>query len=566
MTDAAPSPPGSADAVFDAVSALCRERGIAVARQDSTEASFLAVELKGTTRDWRLFVHCREDTLSLPTVFLATPRGLLPHVGYSGIVCVNDGQGLSIDPDRRDDIAAHTLLAAYELLERWGADAQVCHAEFLNELEGYWAGLPRAAYGQAFFEVDGNARLISAYEDSRRNPPAWYFAERGARPREFDVAKLQALRALYVDVDELPGIPAHPEELTHAFVDEVRGVLSPAQKDLWRELVGPSKNGHRASALLVSVPRQAGGRSLVGVAFAAYKGEVDKRVPVMPLTARRRTSTHMRERGGASLNLSGKRVAVLGCGAVGSVVADTLAATGVGQLTLVDADNYSEDNVFRHVLDPAYIGFPKTWGLKHQMERRYPGLTVDAVEVAAQTWLSRTPLADFDGIVVAFGAPSIERSFARAFRSQEHALPVVFTWLEALDLGGHSVLMWTHKPGCLDCLYRDDEGAPSLHPRTSFLEANQHVTRNLTGCASVFVPYGALQARKTGLLAAEQMLEALHGSIAQRAYGYWVGGGIQAHAQGLRTTPWWTNAAATTSAIATERMFGRSCKRCRAES
>ncbi len=565
MTDTAPPPADSADAVFGAVSALCSDRGIAVARQDSPEASFLAVELKGATRGWRLFVHCRDDTLSLPTVFLAAPRGLLPHVGYSGGVCVNDGQGLSIDPDRREDIAAHTLLAAYELLERWSADEQVCRTEFLNELEGYWVGLPRAAHGQAFFEVDSKDRLISAYEDSRRNPPAWFFAERGARPREFDVAKLQALRALYVHLDELPGIPVHPEQLTHKFVDQVRGALSPAQKDLWRELVGPSKNGVRASALLVSVPRQAGGRSLVGVAFAAYKGEVDQRVPVMPLTARRRTSNHMRERGGASLQLSGKRVAVLGCGAVGSVVADTLAAAGVGQLTLVDADIYSEDNVFRHVLDPAYIGLPKTWGLKHQLERQYPGLTVDAVEVAAQTWLPRTSLADFDGIVLAFGAPSIERSFARAFRSQEHELPVVFTWLEALDLGGHSVLMWTHKPGCLDCLYRDDGGAPALHPRTSFLEANQHVTRNLTGCASVFVPYGALQARKTGLLAAEQMLEALYGSTIQRAYGYWVGNGIQAKAQGLHTTPWWTNAATTFSAIATERVFGRPCKRCRSE-
>ena len=356
------------------------------------------------------------------------------------------------------------------------------------------------------------------------------------------------------------------DQLTHDFLDGVRAALLPHQLALWNELLGPSKNARKTNALLLSVPRQAGGRSLIGVAFAAHDREIDRRVSVFPLTARRRTASHMRERGGAPLELMAKRVAILGCGAVGSVVADTLAAAGVGKLTLIDAEEYSEDNVFRHVLQPAYIGFPKTIALKHQLEQRYPGLAVEAFNVSAQRWLASTPLNGIDGVVVAFGAPSVERSFGRAFRSQEHELPLVFTWLEALDLGGHSVLMWAQRPGCLDCLYRDDEGASCLHPRTSFLEPNQHVTRNLTGCAGVFVPYGALQARKTGHMAAEQMLGALVGSFPERAYRYWVGDGTQARAQGLRTTPWWSRAPTTSAAVATEQAFGRPCKRCRGDS
>lgn len=566
MTSEAPTLPNSADIVFDAVRLLCNERGVEIARFEPGKPGILAAKLKGTTREWELLVDCQEERLSLPAVYLRPPLGLLPHVSYHGVVCVNDGQGLSLDPDQREDIAAHTLLSAYDLLEKWSADERAAHVEFLNELEGYWNGLPGAVRGQGVFEVDGTDRLITAYEDGRRKQPAWYFAEKGARPQEFDLTKLKPLRALYVHLDQLPGIPAYPEPLAHDFVEGIRSVLSPSQLLLWDELVGPSKNGRKVNVLLVAVPRQAGGRSLVGAAFAIHKGEVDRRAPIIPLTARRQTAAHMRQRGGASLELLGKQVAVLGCGAVGSVVADTLAAAGVGKLTLVDADEYSEDNVFRHVLEPAYIGFPKTWGLKHQLERRYPGLTVDAVAVTAQRWLARTDLAGLDGVVLALGAPSVERALARALRSQEHKLPLVFTWLEALDLGGHSVLMWTHEPGCLDCLYRDDEGNPCLHPRTSFLEPNQHVTRNLTGCASVFVPYGALQARKTGHMAAEQMLGVLVGTSSQRAYLYWVGDGTQAHAQGLQTTPWWSRAPTTTAAAATEQTFGRPCKRCRGDS
>jgi ThiF family len=566
LTGTALTPPDKTDIVFDAARLLCGERGIDIARCDSGKPGVLAAKLKGSIREWELLVDCQEECLSLPAVGLRPPRGLLPHVSYHGSVCVNDGQGLSIDPDRREDIAAHTLLAAYDLLEKWSTDEYAARAEFMNELEGYWNALPGSVRGQAAFEIDGRDRLISAYGDRQGKQSAWYFADRGVRPQEFDLTKLQSLRALYIHLDQLPGIPAHPHQLTHDFLDEVRAALSSHQLALWNELLNPSKNARKTNVLLVSVPRQAGGRSLIGVAFAARDREIDRHVPVFPLTARRRMASHMRERGGASLELMAKRVAVLGCGAVGSVVADTLAAAGVGKLILIDAEEYSEDNVFRHVLQPIYIGFPKTIALKHQLERRYPGLAVEAFNITAQRWLASTPLKGIDGVVVAFGAPSVERSFGRAFRSQEHELPVVFTWLEALDLGGHSVLMWAHRPGCLDCLYRDDEGAPCLHPRTSFLEPNQHVTRNLTGCAGVFVPYGALQARKTGHMAAEQMLGALVGSSTARAYRYWVGDGTQAQAQGLRTTPWWSRAPSTSTTVATDQAFGRPCKRCRGNS
>lgn len=564
MTAGAQSTSRRVAAVLDIVQALCRERCIGITARDSSVDRFLTVELSGATRTWTLSVDCDSNELGLPTVCLAPPRGLLPHVGYSGIVCVNDGQGLSVDLDLPVDVAAHTLIAAYDLLEKWAANAAASRAEFFNELEGYWAGLPGAFPGHTTtFEVDGNDRLISAYEDRRYKTPKWYFAERNTRPLGIDVSKLRPRRGLYVHLDQLPAPPEYPAHLTHDNVEAFFAAFSPSQRDLWDSVVGPSNNGPKTCVLLVSVPRQAGGRSLIGAAFIVYKRKLERRAAVVPLTASRQTASHMRERGGASLELLGKHVAVLGCGAVGSVVADTLAATGVGKLTLVDADEYSEDNVFRHVLPPAYIGLPKTLGLKHQLETRYPGLTVDSVATTAQRWLNATNLGNVDGVVLAFGAPSIERSFARAFRKRNCQFPVVFTWLEALDLGGHSVLTWAGKPGCLDCLYRDEEGASSLHPRTSFLEPNQYVTRNLTGCASVFVPYGAIQARKTGLMAAEQMLDALVGASPERAYRYWAGNGVQARARGLRMTPWWNMASTQAPHDVTARAFGPACKRCR---
>lgn len=562
--------PAKVDAAFDAVNATCRLSGIEVARLESPATNCLGVELTGAIRKWPVYVDCGEELLRLPTVWTQPPMAPLAHVSYSGVVCIDDGQGLSLDPGRPAEIVAHTVLKAYNLLERSASDATTGHTEFFNELEGYWLHLPSSLRSRAYFEVDGNSRMVKGFVKSNLEKPKWYFVDRDAEvPWEVQDNKLEGQRALYVHLDALGLPPVKPDVLTTAFIEEVHQRLSPEQLKLWDQLVGPSKNSPKQLALLVSVPRQAGGRSLVGVAFGAHRGVVDKKAPVMPLTMRRHTPNYMRERGGASLDLLGKHVAVLGAGAIGCVVVDTLAAAGVGKLTVVDNDEYSEDNVFRHLLQPLYIDMGKPLGLKLALERRYPGVDITPVCTTAQKWHKTADLSKYDGIVLAFGAPSVERSFSRVLKDERFDLPVVFTWLEALDLGGHSVLMWTKGEGCLDCAYRDDEGQPSQVSRTSFLEPNQPVTRNLTGCAGAFVPFGPIQARRTGLLAAEHILSAMTAvaagaAVREPSYRFWVGEGSAAAQHGLHTTPWFQAARTILPDDATRRVFGRACGHCRA--
>lgn len=527
------------------------------------------MELVGT-RKWTIHVDCAEEHLQLPEVFTVPQTELLAHVSYRGYVCIDDEQGLSLDPKRPADIVAHAVMKAYDLLEHSAADTASGYAEFFNELEGYWLGLPGSLRARAYFEVDGASRMLKGFSNFSLKEPTWYFLERDASvPWEVENKKLEAHRALYVHLDGVGLPPVQPDKLTSAFIDDVLLRMSPEQRKLWDQLVGPSKNSPKRLALLVSVPRQAGGRSLVAASFTANRGVVDQKGAVTPLTMRRHTPNYMRERGGASLNLINKHIVVLGAGAVGSVVIDTLAAAGVGKLTVVDYDEYSEDNVFRHVLQPLYIDMNKPMGMKLALERRYPGLNITPVHTTAQQWLKTADLSNYDGIVLAFGAPSLERSFARAFRGRSANIPVVFTWLEALDLGGHSILMRTKGEGCLNCAYRDEEGRPSLTSRTAFLEPNQPVTRNLTGCAGAFVPYGALQSRRTGLMAAEHILSAVSSAAesdeARRpSYRFWVGEGKVATEQGLRTTPWFRIARTTSEVEATQRVFGIACQHCRA--
>ncbi len=564
MTTTDQTVPTQTDEGFAAVQQACQARALAVTRVADLADGWLSVKVQGARQCWDLDVSCRSDALTrLPSICLRKATSLLAHVGYDGSVCVSDNQGLSLDPKRRPEIVAFTVLAAFDLLEKWDADAAANTVEFFNELEGYWLGLPDSARARATFEVDGTDRLLVAYLKPEKGTPKWYVTEReGKSPLAFDTKGLASHRALYVHLPEPLAPPVYPNKLGPEFIEAVLARMTATQHALWAQLVGPSKNGPKRLVLLVSVPRAAGGLSLVGATFGAKAGKLDPMAGVTPLTVRRHTPTYMRERGGTSLDLLDKHVVVLGCGAVGAVVADSLASTGIGRLTLVDGDNYSEDNVFRHIIDPCFIDMPKVIGLGFEFRRRYPGIRVTEVADWAQKWLKTANFDDIDAVVFAFGLPTLERSFCRAIRSKaKRRIPMLFTWLEPLDLGGHSVVTWTDEPGCLDCLYRDDEGQESLQGRTAFLEPNQVVSKNLTGCSSIFVPYGALQSRRTAIMAAEHLLSAL--TMPGPSYRYWVGDGRIAAEQGLRTTPWRDEARDLSFDAASQRVFGRPCKRCR---
>jgi hypothetical protein len=107
---------------FSAVAAAFALHGVAVSRLASPSPNVLAIELTGT-RQWTVYIDCAEEHLTLPTVTTDPPTSLLAHVSYGGFVCIDDEQGLSLDPKRPADIVAHAAMKAYNLLENSAADA-----------------------------------------------------------------------------------------------------------------------------------------------------------------------------------------------------------------------------------------------------------------------------------------------------------------------------------------------------------------------------------------------------------------------------------------------------------
>lgn len=567
MTGTALDPSQELDACFTGIERLCVERGIPVQRQLPAPEETVRFSATFDNEIWVLEVDCLGPKYSsLPKVRLLAPQPLLAHVSHAGVICTTDSQGLSIDPDRRVDVVVYAVGLAIDLLKASLVDAAGGREEFYNEFEGYWHNMPTAFMARSNFEVNDQNRLLTGLVETRGKTYHWFFTEKDVPPPdEFRIKSAQKFRALYVAMAEPEGPPAPGQPLDMAYVERVIARFTPEQTALWESLVGPTMNGTKQVTLFMAVPRRDGGLSVNGMAFHVHKRKLDAKAQVFPVNIRRHTVMHMRDRGGASAELAKKHIVVFGCGSVGSEVADALASSGVGELTLVDPDTFTEDNVFRHVLGPVWVDRKKVNGLRANLTARYPGVAVNPVDDYAQTWLQKADLSAVDGIVIALGMPTVERLILRQLREAGHDIPVVIAWLEPLDLGGHAIGVRLQGAGCLDCLYRDAEGVPDLIPRTAFLAPGQRVTKNLTGCASTFVPYGALQSRKTALLATELMLDALEGQPLP-AYRFYSGKGTAAAEAGLQTTHWWQLAKSASSAEGTGLVFGRPCSHCRSKS
>jgi molybdopterin/thiamine biosynthesis adenylyltransferase len=63
--------------------------------------------------------------------------------------------------------------------------------------------------------------------------------------------------------------------------------------------------------------------------------------------------------GNDAAELASKRIAIVGCGAVGSHIANLLFRAGVRHFTLIDPERLRPGNVIRHLADHRFVGLPK---------------------------------------------------------------------------------------------------------------------------------------------------------------------------------------------------------------
>lgn len=218
------------------------------------------------------------------------------------------------------------------------------------------------------------------------------------------------------------------------------------------------------------------------------------------------SAQNLLRRGGAEKGLSNKRVCLIGCGSVGGYIAQSLASSGLGYLTLIDFDTYRPENIHRHILPARYLYYLKTIALRNYIQANMPFVKVTTLESQLLS-LDFNKFNQYDLIVVATGNVSHERQLNKVMKANGITVPVIYTWQEAYGVGGHAVLSLPNKEGCLECTYIGlDSDEPELFNNLNFISPGQKIVKGHVGCGTEFLPYSNLDAQDTANLASRLTL------------------------------------------------------------
>lgn len=452
-----------------------------------------------------------------------------PHVEQHGLLCLRP---TSIAGAISDRVRLH-LEYALELLN---FSEEACVAEFAREFGAYWAqqaispnkGLrvislvkPGGSSRQVTFFLDSKrSRLVVA--DTKADAKAWL------RNTGTSVGDHYLQPALLVRQTKtwLPReFPKTVGDAIRGLPDEaVRATLLPNHKSLFLfEATTPT--GPVFAAVLASGARSEkimnGFRSWAQVPVEHIKRAMaQQRVERVVVSRADAPWIHGRGHSSELADLRARKVAIIGCGAVGSEIAELLAKAGVGELVLVDSDHLQTANVGRHLLGIDYLGWNKAAGVAAELQRRMPHLKADTTWQQKFERLTSAELEKLTGLdmIVTAGLDIEGEAAVNAWRKTLERPPAyVSAWVEAYAIVGHAVLLY----GKDDLLSRFDGERPAF--RLTDWPASAGALIVEAGCGNVFQPHGAVDLQSTIAMAARLALDALLGRIPASCRRVWSG-------------------------------------------
>lgn len=458
--------------------------------------------------------------LTIPLVFI-TPfdaLGFIPHVDEDGFVCYVRGDGQFINYKNpaaiiKDalDRSSTTLTQGYR-----GENA----SDFTDGLAEYWGRIEGIVTEMSLVTPDESFRkIVQAATTADKKGKTAYFAdnEQSIRALTFHLKKEKFITktALYIPLE--PTTSFKPPNYGKMWsLQDIQLLIQTHTSTVTKaEIRRETKKWKSVESVVFGLPRPSGGWVLFGIMFSGVQGAhplqpASSVKKITPISLQRLDREYLMVRGGSNTNLRDKHVVVIGCGSVGGTIAFKLAQSGVGQLTLIDSDILTPENVFRHPVGYYRIGSKKVLALKTDLEMRVPYIQVTAlperIETLLQTKKFKWP--DYNLVIIATGEPTINLYINELLHQQDYSPPTLFCWLDPYGIGGHTLLQFAEQPGCLQCLYEITESG-HLNNRASFAEAGQSFLKDVAGCGSLFTPFGSLDVERTAQDAVRLALVAL---------------------------------------------------------
>ncbi|MFK5948257.1 MAG: ThiF family adenylyltransferase [Methylococcales bacterium] len=501
-------------------------------------------------------IHTRVNELqNLPLFYLKDPSdfGNLAHVlpfsnAKYGSICVSDQDSISINFEKPMLVFEDSLKRHIDLLSKVILDKGWNEHELLREFYSNWLNICSTTKTDFICAASGAMEEIKIFnpvsdrkwgcegkylgitESATSLADFSYIARQGSQKRSI------AGDGFVIPLDNLNPAPANVGGITEWYIQTIQNNNFPVSF--------MQKKGKRF--WLIFNAETPSGLTWFGLNLD-FKGKGKKTLPkkaenlsnwdINPISITIFNKERLMPRSGANLDLEKKSVLLIGCGSVGGEIALKIGAAGIGEINLCDPDEYSLDNIYRHVLNDVYIGCNKALAIKFSLESKYPWIKTKHLNGKLLDLRNKKFIESYDLILIAIGSPTHERLFHDFLLENNIKTPVINTWLEGYGIGGHAVLDLQDKNGCLRCAYVDlQTGSRGLASNINFLEPNQDLTINHAGCGDLFLPYNAASAAQTALIVTDLAIQVLLGENISSSKVSWKGRSHNVESAGFSVT------------------------------
>lgn len=190
-------------------------------------------------------------------------------------------------------------------------------------------------------------------------------------------------------------------------------------------------------------------------------------------------------------NLCEKRIAIIGCGSLGSLIVDGLTRSGIREYLLCDNDSFRPENLARHLLLSPSLFSPKVTSLADHITMRLPDAKVQVIGSDIRTSNGLSALQSFnpDLILCATGDTNTDLTLSDAV-FEGNMGPCCFAWVEPNLVAGHLVFQPRGSASILRQLH-SEEGKEGRYCH-ALVGSPEGLLMKESGCQSSFTPYSGL--------------------------------------------------------------------------
>lgn len=495
----------------------------------------------------------RDFPLSSPGIFWRDFEGnFYPHIEeINGKICYLEDDLYIFDNKNLEGIISSCINMA--VMHIYNGKHSLNNDDFINEFESYWVRTNLTIGVDSYIKLDENIRMIKSYKEGK----SFFVCDKESDLESIlkDCNKIKkedcVQDAIYIPLEN--NINIFPPRYKQTWkIGEVRNIIiKNLSKSKFKKINSLLKNNRFTKIIIISFPNKKGERVVIGVyCYDFYKFIKGKFLhPIVTwcmnckmelLDINRRDKNYLLNRGGSSDYILDKKILVLGCGSLGGHIIEQLVNVGIGNITIVDKDKFSVENIYRHVLGYDSLkaeGSYKSEEMKNYLEKKYRNLKLDAIAYDLIDCIEDETLnlENFDLIIIAIGNPNIEFDLNKRIQSLSIKIPAIFTWNEPNGIGGHVLVTNNGKTGgCYECLYSDSKtGERVLKNKASLVDSAETYAKKYAGCGSAYLPYSYLDSVQTAALCSRTVLEVLMGEERGNPLKTWKGKNFY----NVKTTP-----------------------------